>query len=481
MKQLIGLCLILIASFSGTAQSIQYTPYDKFDSKAGDFSVVGRVGDRIYTYRASSDGYFLDAWNDSMTKTATIILDFFPEHIYDTKFITYTDRIIVLFQGNERGHITQYAASLDGMGRLQGKIVTIDDAKTSIWGTSGTYFSNVISEDKHFITVYATSLRGSSLNLRTVQLNDSLRILKRAESEYKGEGTLTLLPALIDNNGRFFLPVTTNSGTKDYVDGAWLLGLQDRRLRAYPLSLGEEYGTGLYFNVDNTTNSIYLGGFYSSKKAGDLDGILFAQFPIDSAHGIQTRRISFDERLQQQVAARNARKAFNDFKTRQLIIRKDGGFVLIAEDYSMNIRSNNVAPYGYYSAYYSPFVGAQNLREFRYGDIVALSYNAEGQREWTSVIRKEQYSQEDAGMFSSYALINSGGSLGFLYNNYDAQRSRILLAVMDETGQLGTHTLDAGSSDDPDWLPRAGKQVSAHELVIPALRRRQICFVKIVF
>src|SRR6188768_670151 len=160
MKQLIGLCLILIASFSCTAQNIRYTPYEKFDSRSGDFSVVGRVGDRIYTYRAGSEGYFLDAWNDSMTKTATIILDFFPDHIYETRFITYSDKIIVLFQGNERGHVTQYAAVLDGTGRLQGKVVTIDDAKTSIWGVSGTYFMNVISEDKHFITVYAAGVRG---------------------------------------------------------------------------------------------------------------------------------------------------------------------------------------------------------------------------------------------------------------------------------------------------------------------------------
>jgi hypothetical protein len=39
----------------------------------------------------------------------------------------------------------------------------------------------------------------------------------------------------------------------------------------------------------------------------------------------------------------------------------------------------------------------------------------------------------------------------------------------------------AGRNDDPDWLPRSGKQVSAREIVIPCLRKRQICFAKVVF
>lgn len=481
MKQLAGLCLFLIASFCCSAQAIRYTPFEKFDVRNGDYSVVGRVGDRIYTYRAGSDGYFLDVWNDSMIKKATVILDFFPERIYETRFIAYSDKIIVLFQGNERGRITQYAASLDALGRLQNKVVTIDEAKTGIWGASGTYFSSVVSEDKKFINVYATGVKGSSLRLRSILLNDSLKVVRRGETEWSGERSITLLPAMLDNQGRFMLPVTTSTGSRNYVDRIWLLALQDRRLRAHEMLLNNHYASGLYFNVDNSSNCVYSGGFYASKKSGDFEGILFAQYTTDSGGYKQNRRIPFDEDLTQKVAARNARKAFNDFDTRQLIIRQDGGFVLIAEDYNMNLRSAGVAPYGYYSTYYSPFVGSQNLREFRYGDVVALSYNGQGQREWGSIIRKEQYSQEDAGMFSSYALINTGGSLGFLYNNYDSRRSRIVLAIMDEVGQLSSLNLDAGSAEDPDWLPRAGKQISAHELIVPCLRRRQICFAKVVF
>jgi hypothetical protein len=121
------------------------------------------------------------------------------------------------------------------------------------------------------------------------------------------------------------------------------------------------------------------------------------------------------------------------------------------------------------------------VREYHYDDILTLSYNGEGVRDWDTFIRKDQLSQEDGGMFSSYALLNSGGTLGFLFNDFNASRSRIQLATVDGEGKVAVHALAAGGREDPDWLPHAGRQVAARELIVPCLRKRQICFAKIVF
>jgi hypothetical protein len=483
MKHLFSLMLLFMAIACG-AQGITYSSFEKFDLRSGDYSVVGKVGGRIFTYRASSDGYFLDAWNDSMERAATVILDFFPEKIYDTRFIAYPDKIIVLFQANERGRITQHAALLDATGRLQGQILQLAEVKTGIFGASGNYFSSAVSEDKKYISVYAASGKGANLTISHTLLDDELKIVQRSDASYAGENALETGPALLDNRGNLYLPVTTNTGSRDYADGIWLLMLPrgSGRLVHTELPLAGNYGSGLYFRMDNVARRVYAGGFYSPKKSGNYDGILFAYFNTDSGNAATVRRIPLEDRLREASGERSKRRAFNDYQTRQLIIRNDGGFVLVAEDYYMSVRTGvGVGPYGYYNSYYSPFMGSQNIREYHYGDILALSYNAEGVREWSSFIRKDQYSQEDGGVFSSYAFINTGGSLGFLYNNYDSRRSRITLAVVDAEGRIDTHALDAGAAQDPDWIPRAGRQVSARELVVPCMRRRQICFAKVVF
>ena len=477
------ICLIsLFVFWRADAQQITYSAYEKFDVHNGDFSVVGKVGGKLYVYRSGSDGHFLDALDDSMQRIATVVLDFFPAKIYETRFIAYPDKMIVLYQGNERGKITQYAALLDATGRLQGKILTLDEARTGIFGPSGNYFSSAVSEDRKKIVVYDANTKGVTLQLTRILMNDNLERSQRMESAYTGENSLAALHGMVDNSGNFYLPVTTNTGGRGYADGLWILSLgqESRKFGIQEIPLQNAYATGLFFKVDNASKVIYGSGFYSQKKTGNYDGVLIAQLPADSNLKMTTRQLPFDDQLRE-ASGRSRRRAFNDYQTRQLIVRTDGGFVLLAEDYYMAVRNGGIGPYGYYSSYYSPFIGTQNIREYHYGDILALSYNAAGDREWTSFIRKDQYSQEDGGIFSSYSFVNTGGSLGFLYNDFDSRRSRITLAAIASDGQIDTHALDAGGASNPDWLPRSGKQVSAHELLVPCLRRRQICFAKVVF
>lgn len=479
MKQLFSLLLLCLALHGG-AQTILYSEYQKIDLRNSDYSVVGKVGGLVYTYRSMDGEHFLDAWDDSMTRRATVILDFFPKRVYNPTFIAYPDKIIALFQSSEGGKIVQQAALLDASGRLQGRVVKVDNAKASFFGSRGDYFSVAVAEDKRRIAVYDADVKGQNLSLRFTLLNDSLRILQRSESHYRGENNLSLMPGMVDNEGNFYQPLATALGSKDYADGIWLLKLPvgSSRLAATEIPLGGNFAAGLYLRADNTSRSIYAAGFYSQKKAGNFDGVLLAQYAMDSAGILSARQLPFDAQLRLATGARKSQRAFNDFLTRQLVVRNDGGFVLIAEDYYMSVRAG-LSPYGYYTSFYTPFMGSQNVREYHYGDIMALCYDGAGNPLWHAFVRKEQYSQEDAGAFSSYAFINTGGALGFLYNDFDNRSSHITLSTIDENGTVTMRPLDAGTQ--VDWQPRAGKQVSGRELIVPCLGRRQLSFAKVVF
>ena len=483
--RLLALCILLLHGVA-SAQSILYSPYEKFDLRAGDYSVIGKVGGRIYTYRSSSDGYFLDAFDDGMNRKATVVLDFFPEKIYETRFIAYPDKIIVLYQATGGSAVTQYAALLDATGRLQGRPLTLAEQKTGLFGASGDYFYSAVSDDKRRIAVYTANAKGAKLHIAHTILNDSLRAIQRSESNYAGDATLDVQPGIVDNAGAFYLPVTTNTGSRDYADGVWLLSLPfgNGGMTVQELPLEGAFASGLFFKADYAARRVYAGGFYSPKRSGNYDGILLATFSIGDTGMASVRRTPFDERIRLASGERSSRRAFNDYGTRQLIVRADGGFVLLAEQYYVSVRTGGAfSPYGgYYTPFYTPYMGGQNVREYHFGDVLAVSCNAAGEREWNAFVRKEQYSQDDAGAFSSYAFINTGGALGFLYNDFDSRRSRITLATMDESGKTDIHTLDAGGiQQTADWLPRAGRQVSAHELVVPCLRRRSLCFAKVVF
>jgi hypothetical protein len=251
----------------------------------------------------------------------------------------------------------------------------------------------------------------------------------------------------------------------------------ERKFTAKELQLNQMYAAGTYMKLDNNKDRIYIGGFYSAKKNGSYEGVLYTYYNLKTGTYESTRLIPFDEGLINSTGERNKKLAFNDYMVRNLIVKNDGGFVLIAEDFFISSRNTYSPGFGYYSFYYPTM--SSSVREYHYNDIMALSYDAEGQRQWKAFVRKDQYSQEDGGIFSSYALVNTGGTLGFLFNDFNSARSRIQLAVLDGDGKIAMQALSSG--EEADWLPRSAKQVASREIVVPCLHKRRICFAKIVF
>jgi hypothetical protein len=480
--------LILIAGLltgaTASAQEVLYSPYQDMDLRQGDFSVVGKTGGRLYTYRSNPDGFFLDAYNDSMEHLATVVLDFFPLKIYDTRFIAYPNQIVVLYQALNRNEVVQYAALLDERGRLLQGPLALDSARTGLFGTSRSYFSSVVSDDKRHILIYATNTRRNELRFSGIWLNEQLQITGRSQADYQGDNDLAAGDALLGPDGSLYLHVSAPTGNKGFSDQLLLLALQPggRQFKIQELPLGERYVTGVYLKQDQVNNRIYISGFFSEKKNGNQDGVVYAWFDLGTYTFRNQKMIVFDDRLRRATGENNKRRAFNDFKMRQIIVRNDGGFVLVAEDYFMTNRNAGYVPgWGYYSSYYYGPYMMPTVREFHYNDILVLSYDGAGQRQWHAFVRKNQYSQEDGGLFSSYAMINTGGSLGFLFNDFNTSQSRIQLATVDADGQQAVRHLAAGGAGEPDWLPRSGRQVGPSELVVPCLRKRQICFAKVVF
>ena len=76
--RILGLSLTLaVCAITTRAQEVVYSQYEKFDAREDEFSVVGKVGDRVYTFRSQGKDFYLDAYNNNMDKLATVSLIFF--------------------------------------------------------------------------------------------------------------------------------------------------------------------------------------------------------------------------------------------------------------------------------------------------------------------------------------------------------------------------------------------------------------------
>jgi hypothetical protein len=473
--------LFLCLSVRAGAQDVLYSAYDKFDYRDDEYAVVGMCGGNLYTYRNTSEGAMLDAYDDSMNKLATVLLDFFPKKIYQVKFVAYPDRMIILYQALESNKVVQYAARLDEKGRLKGKPLELGSIKTGILGATKTYFQSAVSDNKKSIVIYSANDHGSAVEWDGKWLDENLTIVKRSKAAFKTDNAIEHGEVNLGNDGTVYIAAFTTTGAQNYSDQYWILTLPPggTKFDARELVLDDKYAASGYMKLDNVNNRVYFGGFYSDRKNGSYNGLIYAA--LDVATGTFTSRkfIPFDAQLINAAGARHKSHAFDNYAVRQLIVKNDGGFVLVGEVHYITTRSNYTPGFGYYS-FYSPYMTTM-VHEYHYDDIMALSYNERGERQWDSFIPKYQYSQEDGGVFSSYALLNTGGTLAFLFNDFNANNSRIQLGTIEADGKTDVHSFTADGNDNPDWLPRSGKQVAARVLVVPCFHRKQICFAKVVF
>lgn len=484
MKRLHFFFLILLSllAFPAMAQQVIYSPYQKFDHRKGDFEVAGRVGDRIYTYRATGDEYYLDALDDSMNLKATVVLDFFPAKVSSARFMTYADHMVVLYQTTERNRSVLYAARLDQQGLLQGRPVQLEEIKTGIFGSGGEQFETIVSEGKNHILFYRLTQNRRDITLLGSLLNSDGQKIRSINATYTAEGTVRRGDVVVTDDGNIYLTALRIAGVKDYAGDGVLLQLDSngKRYSAVPLPLPNIFLGSMFMRMAGSSGQLVISGFYSNEKNGHYDGVYFTTYDPAGNSFTPMRTMPFSDRLRVATGVRNTKKAFNDFVIRNLIVRKDGGFVLVAEQVFLSTRGA-ATPYGFYSYYYSPFAYGATVREYYYNDIVVLSYGPDALLEFSSFVRKSQFSQEDGGRFSSFAFINTGGSLAMLYNDFNSRRSSIQLAAIDAAGQQQVRSMAEGTQTDPDWLPRQGRQTSQRELIVPCLRRGEICFARVTF
>jgi len=471
-----------LISFGIKAQSVTYSDYDRYDLRDGEYEVIGMCGGRFYAYRKMDDSCLLEAFDDAMNKKATVVLDFLPDKLYEIHFVAYPEKILVLFQALESNKVVQYAALLDGLGRLKSKPVMLGFKKTGIFGAVKTYFEHCVSDNKRLILAYSSEAKGSTFELEGKIIDDNLNILKHVHSTFSTDNSLEAGEKSIANDTTIYVQTYTTTGTLNYADQYWILKLKPStsKFEHLELKLGDKYATGGYMKIDNMNNRLYFGGFYSDKKNGDFDGVIYAQYD-NSSHSFQTTKfIPFDEKLKLASGIRQSEHPFDNYHVKQIIIKNDGGFVMVSEIQYTTTRSNYYPSPGYYAFYNS--VSTSIVREYHFKDIMALSYDKDGNRLWSSFVPKEQYSQEDGGMFSSYSFLNSGGTLAFMYNDFNQYHSRIQLATVYPDGKTSSHSFVPDNNNDvPDWLPKSGKQVAGRVLIIPCLRKKQICFARIEF
>ena len=155
------------------------------------------------------------------------------------------------------------------------------------------------------------------------------------------------------------------------------------------------------------------------------------------------------------------------YPIRKLVLRSDGGAVIIAE----------AAYYSEYS-YYDYFTQSFTRRtEYKYDNVVIMSIHTDGTIDWSGVLRKDQVSMDDGGFLSSFSTVLQSDHIDLLYNSDNGRNNEVSLFTINNKGVTDQKSVTR-TSDHITIIPQSGKQVDANTLITTAIQKKRLFLVK---
>lgn len=514
---------MLATCASASAQNIVYSDPDREDPRTLNFEVVGKIGGKFLIYKNARDDHFFSVYDADMKLSAKVKADFLPSRtrILGTDFLAYSDFTYFIYQYQQRNIYYVMAAKIGPDGKIMGDVAMLDTTSGMGYTANNRIYTIVNSEDKQKLGAFKISTRNEKEHVITsCVFNKELNQLEKVRipvampdrNDYLGEFGL-------DNEGNLVCLRESAVAENESVNK---VSLVIKPLGSINPTISEVKVKSIFLDdtrikIDNLNKKILITSFFSKQKRGNIDGLYYTLWDKTNGTELLNATTVFSDEFRSDVKGEGSTKtAFNDFYLKNLILRRDGGFMMIAESAYMNSRGNNFNrwdmmnrspffnPYmgsslgfgfggGYYPYYPygsgfnaypwgSPWglnsMGPNNVTRYFSDNIAIISFEPDGKMEWSNVIRKTQY-DDNTDNYIGYGLLNSGDQIRFLFNIQEKRNNVLTDQALSPQGQIDRNPTIKNLERGYDFMPRHAKQTGARQAIIPCMYRGFTCFAKI--
>jgi len=229
------------------------------------------------------------------------------------------------------------------------------------------------------------------------------------------------------------------------------------------IELGELYITDLALKVDRDEN-IFLAGFFSHRSTEAIGGTVFYRLSKQLELEVQSAQRFNEDFFNRFLNDRQIEKGreIEDFYLDNIVLRSDGGVLLIAEKY-----------YSSYNSYMDMYGYWIDQRIHHYDDVIVNSVAANGDLEWSAVAQKRQSSEYRETL--SYLDVVSGASLFLIYGDQPRRAPRTLYfnEITLDGEVIPRERLLGSPSVDDSFYPRLSEQISNYEALLVYFQEKE--------
>jgi len=443
----------------------------------------------------------ISIYGNEMNTLGTAKLDFVPDKTFNMDFVVYSDFFYMIYQYQKGTILHCMVVKMDDQCRKMTEPVEVDTTRIPVM-TDNKIYSTISSEDKQKIMIFKIQARSQKFHISTLLFDNQMKLINKNNNVVDYDERREIYDNFsLGNDGNFVFTYAAQLGKRDDNNTLGLV-IQEASQNSFiyqAIDLNEKYIAEVKLKIDNLNNRYIINSFYFQKNSGSIEGLFTYVWDNDKRKTYASQFTGFSDHLRDEAKRDGLlRTAFDNFYIRQVIVKKDGGFILTAEDFTSDTQGSSWNRYGYYSnpyslssgyyyynnpygGYYRPYSSFNNYESTRYyyENVLVQSISKDGKIEWSKIIQKYQFDDNDDS-FLSFSTMILTGEIHFLFNS-DRKNEVITDQSISRDGTLKRNPTLKSPERGYEFMPGLNKQVGANQLIIPCAYRNNLCFAKIDF
>jgi len=448
------------------------------------YSIIGKFNEKTLLYRDRGTEFEVQAFNNellglSWTKELTLDKKR-PEvlNVWGVKEYFY-----VLYRFKDRGNSVIKVHKYNEAANLVDSTIVVNYGKR--------FYSPepeiILSEDRNKILLYHTEY----FTKIEVAVFDITKMEQLWEKEFKPNDLkygADFYQMLVDNDGGMHIVLNRENDRfkKDkphFFEFMYQSATEDGT-PLFSVFLEGNLSYDTYFKIDNLNKKIIGGGMYSEKNKGRTQGHYFISIPYKNPEEKILTFKEFDQDFKEQLVDKKTKteKGLFDVGIQDIVIRKDGGAIIICEqlkDYERATTSANV-PLTTRTFNNGRELGRYAVDHY-YEDLFLFSIHPDGTYHWQEILHKKQFSQDDAAAFSSFFLAKTSRKLRLIYNDEIRNENTVSEYIIKGNGAYDRNSILNTASQELRLRFRESLQVAANEIIVPSERKSRLKLVRMTF
>lgn len=231
----------------------------------------------------------------------------------------------------------------------------------------------------------------------------------------------------------------------------------------------------LTLRYDELNRKLNLAGYYTRRNLSRTEGLfVFDYRPTDTATAIV--QYEWPEEMKKALYGPQGagEVGIEDLVAQEIVLRDDGGLVLLGEIEKIYERRATYAERGVYAR------GA-NWVDFVYEDVIVVSISPDGSWDWSKVLHKRQFSQDDGAIFSSFSLFHVPSFIRIIYNDEIGSNATASAYEVFTSGESSRSSILSTQFQKLKLRFQEAYQYSSTEILVPSEYRGELKLVKIQF